>query len=147
LFEKVFEKDFSFEPVKKFPFPFSFRTQTKDILRCFFFMLTDWLEQKLMLLTRPKIKCSDGTASMWKYAPVVNASSSHANMRNWTAKVRSMPLPDFPYEESLFMPVACATVQRVKMSKLCEIVKTAGVKQRQHTWMRGNCGRGPKKMS
>jgi hypothetical protein len=46
-------------------------------------------------------------------------------MREWTAKVRTMPLPNFPYEESSFMPIACATVQRVNMSKLCEIVKKA----------------------
>jgi hypothetical protein len=84
-----------------------------------------WLEEKLMLLTRPKIKCCDGEKSMWKYAPVVNASSRHASMHEWTAKVRSMPVPAFPYEESSFMPIACATVQRVNMSKLCEIVKTA----------------------
>ncbi len=85
----------------------------------------NWLETQLMLLTRSKIKCCDGANSMWKYAPVVNASSRHASMHEWTAKVRSMPVPDFPYEESSFMPIACATVQRVNMRKLCEIVKTA----------------------
>ena len=78
-----------------------------------------------MLLTRPKIKCVEDGKSTWKYAPVVNASSRHASMHEWTAKVRSIPVPDFPYEESSFMPIACATVQRVNMSKLCEIVKAA----------------------
>ena len=101
---------------------------------------TEWLESKLMLLTRfrpchqifyrhrVKIKCNvNGTESVWVWeeAPVVTANSRHASMRNWTANVRSMPLPNFPYKESSFMPVACATVQRVNMSKLCEIVKTA----------------------
>ena len=101
---------------------------------------TEWLESKLMLLTRfrpchqifyrhrVKIKCNvNGTESVWVWeeAPVVTANSRHASMRNWTANVRSMPLPNFPYEESSFMPVACATVQRVNMRKLCEIVKKA----------------------
>ena len=87
---------------------------------------TEWLEARLMLLTRVKIKCNiDSTMSVWEEPPVVTANSRHASMRNWTANVRSMPLPSFPYEESSFMPVACATVQRVNMSKLCEIVKTA----------------------
>jgi hypothetical protein len=78
-----------------------------------------------MLLTRPKIKCSDGVTSKWTYATVVNASSGHARMHEWTAKVRIMPVPDFPFEENSFMPIACATVQRVNMIKLCEIVKRA----------------------
>jgi hypothetical protein len=84
-----------------------------------------WLESKLMLLTRPKIKCFEEESSKWKYAPVVNASSKHASMHEWTAQVRSIPVPEFPYEESSFMPIACATVQRVNMPKLCEIVKAA----------------------
>jgi hypothetical protein len=93
-----------------------------------------WLEEHLMLLTRPKIKTcrrvtdkedGDGFESSWKYAPVVNASSNHANMQHWSAQVRSIPVPEFPYEESAFMPIACATVQRVNISKLCKIVTDA----------------------
>jgi hypothetical protein len=51
-----------------------------------------WLESRLMLLTRPKIKCydTDKEKSVWKYAPVVNASSQHAMMKEWQAKVRHM---------------------------------------------------------
>ena len=43
----------------------------------------------------------------------------------WSAKVRSISLPDFPFEETSFMPIACATVQRVDMLKLREIIKKA----------------------
>jgi hypothetical protein len=84
-----------------------------------------WLEGQLMLLTRPKIKCNENDTAQWKYTPVVNASSTQAQMRNWHAKVRHMQLPLFPYEENRFMHIACATVQRVDMTKLCEIVKDA----------------------
>jgi hypothetical protein len=47
----------------------------------------EWLESKLMLLTRPKIKCSDGVTSKWSYAPVVNASSRHALVQNLLLKI------------------------------------------------------------
>jgi hypothetical protein len=94
-----------------------------------------WMEQQLMLLTRVKIKCHKSTSaqashweSPWESAPVVNASSRKANMCAWSANVRSMSLPDFPYEENAFMPVACATVQRVNMSELRRIVTEAALK-------------------
>ena len=51
-----------------------------------------WLEEQLMLLTRPKIKCYDTDKAQWKYAPVVNASSRHAMMHDWQAKVRKIIL-------------------------------------------------------
>lgn len=89
-----------------------------------------WLESHWMLHTRVKIKChnDDKKKSEWVMAPVVNASSSKARMKTWSARVRGMSLPNFPFEESSFMPIACATVQRVNMAKLCEIVKQASQK-------------------
>jgi hypothetical protein len=48
-------------------------------------------------------------------------------MKTWSARVRGMSLPNFPFEENSFMPVACATVQRVNMERLCEIVKRASI--------------------
>lgn len=84
-----------------------------------------WLQERLMFLTRVKIKCNGGNQSKWKFAPVVNASSEHAQMKTWKAGVRSMQVPAFPYEETSMMPIACATTQRVDMRKLCEIVVQA----------------------
>jgi hypothetical protein len=88
-----------------------------------------WLQSHWMLHTRVKIKCRDDKKekSEWVIAPVVNASSSNACMKTWSARVRSMSLPNFPFEENSFMPIACATVQRVNMARLCEIVKKASV--------------------
>ena len=87
----------------------------------------EFLEDQLMLLTRPKIKYYNTTTgkSEWTDAPVVNASTTRANMYEWHAKVRHMQVPLFPYEDSRFMHIACATVQRVDMTKLCEIVSKA----------------------
>jgi len=87
----------------------------------------EFLEDQLMLLTRPKIKYYNTTTekSEWTEAPVVNASTTRANMYEWHAKVPHMQLPLFPYEDSRFMHIACATVQRVDMTKLCEIVSKA----------------------
>ena len=85
----------------------------------------EWLEEHLMLLSRVQIKCHDGSKSMWASAPVMNASSSHAKMKDWKASVRSTPLPAFPYEKDTFMPVACATAQRVDMHELCKIITGA----------------------
>ena len=51
--------------------------------------------------------------------------SKHASMLDWKANVRSMPLPNFPHEESSFMSIACATTQRVDIRALCAIMTAA----------------------
>ena len=85
----------------------------------------EWLQGQLMMHTRVKIKCYHENKTQWLEAPVMNASSKWANMNNWSARVRSVPMPNFPFEESSFMPIACCTVQRVNMTNLCNIVRKA----------------------
>lgn len=87
--------------------------------------LRNWLESENMLHARVKIKCCEDEQILWKPAPVVNASSSNASMQKWSAAVRCMHMVDFPFEEISFMPIACATVQRVNMAGLKNIVDVA----------------------
>jgi hypothetical protein len=85
----------------------------------------EWLQGQLMMHTRVKIKCYHEDRPQWLEAPVMNASSKWARMKGWSARVRSLPVPNFPFEESSFMPISCCVVQRVNMANLCNIVQKA----------------------
>jgi hypothetical protein len=85
----------------------------------------EWLQEHLMMHSRVKIKCFHENKPQWLEAPVMNASSKWARMQSWSARVRSLPMPNFPFEESSFMPISCCVVQRVNMANLCNIVRRA----------------------
>ena len=83
----------------------------------------DYLRAKLMLQSRVQIKAFDVSVSMWFDAPIMQTTSRRSNMTDWKARVSSGPLPLFPKEDSSSVPIVCATVQRVDIEGLCEIVK------------------------
>ena len=85
----------------------------------------EWLQEHLMMHSRVKIKCYHENKPQWLEAPVMNASSKWARMQSWSARVRSLPMPNFPFEENSFMPISCCVVQRVNMANLCNIVQRA----------------------
>jgi hypothetical protein len=89
-----------------------------------------WLQQKLMLHSRPQIKYWDEgkERSAWTHAPLMHASTSRARMRTWSAAVRKGPLPAFPYEAPGAVPVTCVRIQRVDMKGLAALVEAAAVK-------------------
>jgi hypothetical protein len=78
-----------------------------------------------MLQSRVRIKAFDVSASKWFDAPIMQTTSRRSNMTDWKARVSSGPLPPFPKEDSSSVPIVCATVQRVDIQGLCEIVKNA----------------------
>ena len=84
----------------------------------------DYLRKKLMLQSRVQIKAFDVSESKWFDAPIMQTTSRRSNMTDWKARVSSVPLPLFPKEESSSVPIVYATVQRVDIETLCEIVKT-----------------------
>lgn len=86
-----------------------------------------WLCSKLMMHTRVQIKYWD-KESKWVMAPIVNGSSSRSAMASWRAQVRKGPIPQFPYESESAIPVAFATIQRVDMNKIIELVREAAKK-------------------
>jgi hypothetical protein len=85
----------------------------------------DYLGKKLMLQSRVRIKAFDVLESKWFDAPIMQTTSRRSNMTDWKARVSSGPLPLFPKEDSSSVPIVCATVQRVDIQGLCEIVKNA----------------------
>ena len=78
-----------------------------------------------MLQSRVWIKAFDVLESKWFDAPIMQTTSLRSNMTDWKARVSSGPLPLFPKEDSSSVPIVCATVQRVDIQGLCEIVKNA----------------------
>jgi hypothetical protein len=91
-----------------------------------------YLREKLMLQSLVKIKVFDTlepgrggeeSTSTWAEAPVMSLHRS--NMTDWSARVSSGQIPMFPKEDSTSVPVTYATVQRVDIKALCEMVKTA----------------------
>jgi len=95
-----------------------------------------WLENKQMLHSRVQIKHFDYyeedddvvQAPQWVAAPVLDASSHRSAMNEWHADVDSARLPLFPYEKQVCVPVICATIQRVDMKKLTDLVLKAAQK-------------------
>jgi hypothetical protein len=87
----------------------------------------EWLQQRLMLHTRPKIKYWNvqKQSSDWTDAPLMNASSNHAQMKSWTAGIRKGSLPPFPHEVPDTIPVSIVRIQRVQMQELIRYVKVA----------------------
>jgi hypothetical protein len=89
-----------------------------------------WLQEKLMLHSRPQIKYwdKDKHKAAWTHAPLMHASTSRARMRTWRAAVRKGPLPAFPYEAPGAVPVTCVRIQRVNMKELAALVQGAAEK-------------------
>jgi len=94
-----------------------------------------YLENKLMLQSTVKIKVFDMTEgntqgsliqSKWTDAPIM--STKNSNMKDWKARICSGKIPNLPNEDTTSVPVTYATIQRVNMNKLCEIVKKAASK-------------------
>lgn len=94
-----------------------------------------YLENKLMLQTPGKIKVFDMTEgntqgnliqSKWVSAPLMSTEKS--NMKNWTANVSSGSVPILSNEDTTSVPITYATIQRVDMNKLCELVKKISAK-------------------
>ena len=94
-----------------------------------------YLENKLMLQSTVKIKVFDMTErdtkgsliqSKWTDAPIMSTKTS--NMKDWTARICSGKIPNLPNEDTTSVPVTYATIQRVNMNKLCEIVKKVASK-------------------
>jgi hypothetical protein len=88
------------------------------------------MEERLMLHTRIGINTYNPSLkdNEWKVAPVLRADSSRSAMQDWNARVSSAPLPLFPYEKRTAVSVTCATIQRVNLPRLIEVVKTASLK-------------------
>ena len=94
-----------------------------------------WLESKQMFHTQVQIKTAEkkntdvqyqyACESTWVKAPVLDASSSRSALRDWKARVTSARLPRYPYEKETCVPVACATIQRVDMKSLIDVVRKA----------------------
>jgi hypothetical protein len=93
-------------------------------------MTHTWMEERLMLHTRIGINTYNPSLkdNKWKVAPVLRADSSRSAMQDWNARVSSAPLPLFPYEKRTVVSVTCATIQRVNITRLIELVKTASLK-------------------
>lgn len=94
-----------------------------------------YLREKMMLQSLVKIKVFDTleperegreSSSTWAGAPIMSLQRS--NMNDWSARVSSGQLPMFPKETLTSVPITYATVQRVDIKKLCEIVKEAATK-------------------
>jgi hypothetical protein len=94
-----------------------------------------YLRDRLMLQSLVKIKVFDTlhpqmqgkeSTSTWAEAPIMSIQRS--SMTNWSARVFSGQLPMFPKEGPISVPVTYATIQRVDMKKLCELVTNAATR-------------------
>jgi hypothetical protein len=87
------------------------------------------MEERLMLHTRIGINTYNPSLkdNEWKVAPVLRADSSRSAMQDWNARVSSAPLPLLPYEKRTAVSVTYATIQRVNITKLIQLVKTASL--------------------
>ncbi|NBX17202.1 MAG: hypothetical protein EBR09_07545 [Proteobacteria bacterium] len=89
-----------------------------------------YLQSKLMLQSPVKIKVYDMTEhdtqgnmiqSKWVNAPIM--STERSNMKEWTARISSGKIPILSNEDATSIPITYASIQRVDINKLCEIVK------------------------
>ena len=87
--------------------------------------VSQWLKENFMLQSRIKIKCFEENTSSWVDAPIMQTSTQRSNMNNWSARVSSGEIPLFPKERATSVPIICATIQRVNMDKLCEVITEA----------------------
>lgn len=90
-------------------------------------MTRAWMEERLMMHTRIGINTFNTSSSEneWKVAPVLRADSSRSAMQDWNARVSSASLPLFPFEKRTSVSVTCATIQRVNMKRLIQLVQAA----------------------
>jgi hypothetical protein len=89
-----------------------------------------WLENQQMLHTSVSIKTYDDDVSSekWVKAPVMNPTTQRTALQDWHADVDTAPLPRFPYEKNVAVPVKCVTIQRVDIKKLVHLVHIAASK-------------------
>ena len=96
----------------------------------------DFLKERMMQQSLVKIKVCDTLVSKknfralqtkWVEAPIMS-TTHRSKMTEWSARVSSGLLPMFPKEDSTSVPVSYATVQRVDIKKLCQLVKNAAYK-------------------
>ena len=78
-----------------------------------------------MLQSRIKIKCCEESTSSWVDAPIMQTATQRSNMNNWSARVSSVEIPVFPKERASSVPIMYATIQRVNMEELCEVITKA----------------------
>jgi hypothetical protein len=87
--------------------------------------VSKWLKDNFMLQSRIKIKCCEESTLSWVDAPIMQTSTQRSNMNNWSARVSSGEIPLFPKERATSVPIMYATIQRVNMDKLCEVITEA----------------------
>jgi len=89
-----------------------------------------WLETQQMLHTCVSIKTYDDgdNTEKWAKAPVMNPTTQRAALQDWHADIDAAPLPRFPYEKSVAVPVECVTIKRVDIKKIVDLVHIAASK-------------------